>query len=312
MSDQKSFLEFEYALVPGSRKGAAKAAGATSRDLWQIPRDKIRIIPNFNPRITTTKSYKSKLREIAESMKQNGFYQSEPIEVYVAKEDGVDVYLLTDGHRRLGGYDLAVAGGAELGGLIPAVPCAEGTSLEDLTVGFVRHNNTRQELSPYELGVVCKRLVTYNWEFERIAEYLSVTQAYVESLLLLIGSDRRVRELVINEEINAGVAIEMLRKHGAKAYEVLASSLAKAKADGKKLTRSALPHVAFKKSVAKAAPTMFVTLRDVRNDPGYQSIAPDLRERLEALVIELDKLEADANANKPAKESQQEQQKLVA
>ena len=40
MNDQKSFEEFELVLVPGSRKAAAKSAGAGSRDLWQIPRDK--------------------------------------------------------------------------------------------------------------------------------------------------------------------------------------------------------------------------------------------------------------------------------
>lgn len=313
MNKQKSFLEFEIALVPGSIKAAAREAGASSRDLWQIPRSKIRTIDNFNPRTTASPSYKAKIRELANSMTLQGFYQSEPIEVYVAREGDENVFYLTDGHRRLAGYDLAISEGAKLSEMIPAVPCEKGTTLEDLTVGFVRHNNTRVDLSPYELGVVIKRLVTYNWEMPKICSHLDITSQYADSLLMLIGADRRVREMVINEQVVAATAVEALRKHGAKAYEVLQAALERAQSTGKtKVTRSALPDVAFKKSVSKAAPSMFTTLRDVRNDPGFKSIAPDLRARLEELVMTLDKLEADANADADSHEESEQAAKKVA
>lgn len=311
MNDQKSFEEFELVLVPGSRKAAAKSAGAGSRDLWQIPRDKIRIIPNFNPRMKQSPRYIKRVRVLADSMKSEGFYQSEPIEVYVARMDGEDVYMLTDGHRRLDAYDLATSEGEALGP-IPAVPCAEGTTLEDLTFGFVQHNNNREELTPYELGITVKRLVSYNVAKEAICKRLDISPSYHDALLLLVGAERRVREMVINEEVVAADAIEVLRKHGAKAFEVLQAALAKAQAVGKaRVSRSLLPHVAFKRSVEKAAPNMFATLREVRSDPAFASIEPTLREKLVAMLADLDKLEADANTN-AAEATNEAQQALVA
>ena len=68
---------------------------------------------------------------------------------------------------------------------------------------------------------------------EAICKRLDISPSYHDALLLLVGAERRVREMVINEEVVAADAIEVLRKHGAKAFEVLQAALAKAQAVGK-------------------------------------------------------------------------------
>ncbi|MDH1428450.1 hypothetical protein N5E89_08985 [Comamonas aquatica] len=40
-------------------------AGAKSRDLWQVERDHIHVLPNFNVRLTNTERYKKKIRYLA-------------------------------------------------------------------------------------------------------------------------------------------------------------------------------------------------------------------------------------------------------
>lgn len=285
---QASSEDFSAALVPGSVKKAMGEAGAGSRDLWQVDRQAIHVLENFNVRVTGSLRHAERIRALADSMKTEGFYPSKPLEGYSAKvNDQLRVYV-TDGHRRLEAYDLAVSEGTDLGRL-PMVMVAPGASMEDLTVGLARHNNLSEPLTPYELAVVCKRLSRFGWDAQAIAVRLGVTAKYVDDLLFLIASDLHLRQMVIEEEVSASVAIEALRKYGDKAYEKLAHSLAKVKAaGGGKVTRKHLPEAVLKRKITKAAPTLFNVMREVKSDPGYGHISADLRGKLDALMGELD------------------------
>lgn len=94
--------------------------------------------------------------------------------------------------------------------------------------------------------------------------------------------------MVIEEEVSASVAIEALRKYGEKAYKKLAESLSKVKAaGGTKVTRKHLPEAVFKRKVTKAAPTLFNVMREVKDDPGYEHISEELRDKLDKLMNDL-------------------------
>ncbi|KAF1003892.1 MAG: hypothetical protein GAK28_04355 [Luteibacter sp.] len=286
---QASFENFETTLVAGSVKAAMKDIGASSRDLWQVQVGDLRVIPNFNVRIKDA-AYKAHIRSLADSMKSEGYYQDKPMAGYVAKEGDTLVIYITDGHCRFEAVQLAISEGAEIE-RIPVVPAPQGTSIEDLTVGLVR-SNSGKPLEPYELAVACKRLTRFGWEQADIASRLGLSGKYVEGLLLLIGSDKDVREMVIKGEVAASTAIEALRKYGSKAFEKLQQGLRAAQAaGGERVTRKHMPEVAFKKQVSKAAPVLFNTMREVKADPGYQHISQDLRDKLDALLAELDSLE---------------------
>lgn len=232
--------------VQGSVKGATQ--GMTSADLWKCPRDRITVDPDFNVR-THDADYKAHIRAIADSIKANGYMADKPLAGYVAKaEDDSDIIILTDGHSRLAAFDLAVSEGFQADTL-PMVTKPRGTSMEDLTVALVTSNNGRP-LSPYEIGVVCKRLVGYGMETADIAKRLGYGKAYVESLLDLIAAPKAIRDLVTTGKVSATLAVETIKKHGKAASKMLADGVQEATAKGKeKVTKK---HV--EKKEAKASP----------------------------------------------------------
>jgi ParB-like chromosome segregation protein Spo0J len=285
---QTSFENFDSTLVPGSIKTAMKDIGASSRDLWQVKVSDLRAIPNFNVRIKDAE-YKAHVRALADSMKSEGFYQDKPLSGFVAKDGDAQIIYYTDGHCRYEAVQLAISEGAEIE-RVPVVVSPQGTSMEDLTVSLVR-SNSGKPLAPYELAVVCKRLSRFGWEQDEISARLGLSGKYVEGLLLLIGSSREVREMVITCQVAASMAIEALRKYGVQAYEKLQQGLNAAKAaGGDRVTRKYLPETILKKQVTKAAPVLFDTMRAVTTDPGYRHISKDLRDKLDALLSQLNSI----------------------
>lgn len=60
----------------------------------------------------------------------------------------------------------------------------------------------------------------------------------------------------------------------------------------------------FAPAVKKAAPVLYDTINEVRNDPAYASISPALREKVEALVKALDDAKAkDGEVSQPEKKA---------
>lgn len=285
-------VAFEHTLVAGSIKGAMKAAAAGSRDLWQVPLDQIRILPEFNVRIRD-EAYLGHLRNIANSIKTEGFYQHKPLEGFVAKEDDENLIYLTGGHTRFEAARIANSEGAEIE-VLPIVISSPGTSKEDLMVGLVRGNEGRP-LTPFETAIVCKRLINYGWDSRTVAERLGMTDTYVDGLLLLIGAPNEIRAMVQSGELAASTAIQSLRNNGNKAVDVLKAGAAQAKASGaKRVTAKHLPGFAFNKIVKKQAPVFYSTLKEIKADPGYQHISGTLREKLDELLAKVAEAESSS------------------
>jgi len=256
---------FNINLTPGSIKSAMKSANAPSRDLWQVPPDSIRVIENFNVRIHGP-SYAASVRTYADSMKSEGFYQHKPLAGYVAKEGDDQIIYITDGHTRLDAVKLAISEGAEITH-VPVVVSQSGVSMEDLTVALVR-GNSGQPLTPFELGIVCKRLAKYGYEIPVIAERIGVSSQYVNNLLSLMAAPIEIRNMVIEESVSATTAIEALVKYGDKATEKLLEAQGRATEAGKsKITQKHVdPDSEFKKAVKKESVEMYELLCRMHTD----------------------------------------------
>jgi ParB family transcriptional regulator, chromosome partitioning protein len=235
-------------MIAGSVKSAMGAAGAKSRDLWMIPVADLHVNPGFNVREKDA-AYQARVRNIANSIKENGFFSDRPLSVFTAKEDGQDIIYITDGHTRFDAVKLAISEGVEIE-QVPAVTAPAGTSMEDLTIKLVK-SNEGQHLAPLEIAKVCKRLVDYGMEEEVIADRLGFTSKYVSDLLSLIGAPSKVRKMVADGTVSATAAIDTLKKHGDKAASVLEEAHSNAKAAGKeKITPKQVKKAAESKGAA--------------------------------------------------------------
>lgn len=230
---------------PGNMKAAMQ--GSTKSDLYKVERQYLHIADGFNVRVHDA-DYKAHVRYLADSMKENGFMQDKPLAGYVAELDGKNVIIITDGHTRLTAYDLAVSEGMDTFPL-PVVTKPRGTSMEDLTIALVTSNSGRP-LTPYELGLVVKRLVGYGMETKDIATRIGKGKAYIEGLLDLVAAPKALREMVTSGKVSATLAVETLKKHGAKeAAKMLGQGVKAATASGKdKVTKKVVKKVAEKKS----------------------------------------------------------------
>lgn len=241
---------FSPDFVSGNTKVAMKAADAKSRDLYMVPVAELTIMSEFNTR-TKNAEYDAKVREIADSIKANGFYSHKPFAVIVVKVDGKDTIAVYDGHTRYDGLQLAISEGAAVE-RAPVVAAPAGTTLEDITVGLVTNNSGRQ-LDPMGIATVVKRLIGYGLEVSEIAKRIGFTPAYVGGLLSLVGAPKPIRDMVTAGTVSASLAVSTLRDEGEKAVAVLEKGLETAKAAGKtKVT---------KKSIVPTVPAKF------SNDP---------------------------------------------
>lgn len=231
---------------PGNVKQAM--AGSTKSDLYKVAREHLHVAEGFNVRVHDA-DYKAHIRFLADSFKENGYMQDKPLAGYVADQhDGTSAIIVTDGHSRLAAYDLAVSEGMEDFPL-PVVTKPRGTSMEDLTIALVTSNSGRP-LTPYELGLVVKRLVGYGMETKDIANRIGKGKAYIEGLLDLVAAPKALREMVTSGKVSATLAVETLKKHGAKeAAKVLGAGVKEATASGKdKVTKKVVKKVAEKKA----------------------------------------------------------------
>ena len=279
--------DFDVHLIPGSIKSAMKDAEAGSRDLWQVPPEQLHLIQNFNVRVNSEK-HQAKVREYADSMLSEGFYQDKPLAGYVAKEDGEQVIYIYDGHTRLAAVLLAISEGADIA-RVPVVVSQAGISMEDLTVSLVR-GNSGEPLAPYEMGIVCKRLVRFGMEIPVIAKRIGVTEQYVKNLLSLMAAPVEIRNMVIQDRVAASTAIDVIAKHGEKALAVLEKAESKANGAGKSRVtgKHVDPASEFKKAIREQAFEMFEILKGIANDEGsFNGLTSDLADRLARTLGEI-------------------------
>lgn len=274
----------ENDLTPGSVKAAMKAAEASSSDLCKVRPDVIKVMPNYNARIRNEK-YNQRVREIADSIKANGFYVDKPLSGFIGKdESNQDTIYLVGGHRRLEAALIAIAEGAEVPSL-PIIIKPKGTNLEDLTVDL-KIGNDGEPLTTLEQALVCQRLAAFNWESSQIGSCLGYTNQRVDELLSLAAAPKAIRDHVAADRISASLAIELISKHGAKAKEMIEKLV---NGQSKKVTAKDVPELRFKQTLKKKAEPLFEAVTKVQLDPAFVSLAPETQEAISKLIKEIQK-----------------------
>ena len=237
---------FNKDITAGNVKSAMKSVDAKSRDLYYVPITALSVMDDFNVR-SKNDEYNIAVREIADSIKANGFYPHKPFAVLVMKENGSEVLAIYDGHTRFDGLKLAISEGAAVE-RVPVVCAPQGTTLEDITVGLVTNNSGRQ-LEPMGLAIVIKRLVGYGLDNLEISKRLGFTVSYVGGLLSLIGAPKIIRDMVSEGKVSASLAVSAMRDHSENAVTVLQAGMVKANESGKaKLTAKNMPRVETKRA----------------------------------------------------------------
>lgn len=226
-------------LAAGSVEPAMKAAEAKSTKLYRVPVSAIKTIPGFNVRVQSA-DYIAHRDMIADSIRANGFDATKPLSGYVAKEGDKNVIYVTDGHTRLDAVSTINGDDSETSiDILPVLVHPADKSLTDLMVAL-HTSNTGRPLSPFELGVVVKRLMKDEGADKAvIASRLAVTPRYLDDVLLLVNGPKEVRTAVLEGTVSSTLAIQELRKDPEKAVAKITAAAAKA-APGKKVTKKDL------------------------------------------------------------------------
>ena len=282
--------DVELELVRGSVKAAS--AGHKSSDLWKMPIDEIHEIPGFNVRVRGP-AFDARVRAIADSILADGFHVNKPLAVFPMRQGDKSVFAVYDGYTRLAAAKLARSEGADIQ-VLPCVSAPEGTSREDLTVALYT-DNTGTPLAPYELALVCKRLVGYGWEIESVCTRLNISEKYAHDLLAIVAAPKPVRDLVAGDRVSLGQAVAIVRKHGDQSVKVLQEMVERAAAEGKeKATGKHQPGARYRSIVRKTAPAMADTLRGIREDGGYKALGDELRAKIDDLLCQLEQAQDGA------------------
>jgi len=229
--------KIDLALAAGKTADAVKSSGAATGKVYSVPVAAVKVIPGFNVRVNTP-DYVAHRDMIAESIRNNGYDETKPLSGYVAKEGDENVIYVTDGHTRLDAVnalnaDEDVVSTGKTIDKVPVVVRATAPSLAELTVAL-HTNNTGRPLTPFELGVVVKRLLKEDGaDKASIAKSLSITPRYVDDVLLLVNSPKVVRTAVLEGKVSSTMAIQTLRKDPEKAADKIEAAVAKATAAGK-------------------------------------------------------------------------------
>lgn len=288
------------AIAPGSIKGGMSALQAGRRDLWQVEPDKLKVIPGFNPRVENDE-YEAHVRALADSIKEEGFYQDQPLGGYAAKENGEDVVYIYSGHSRLAAVKIAIAEGAGIQH-VPVVVSAAGMSMEDLTIALLR-GNSGKPLTYYESAVVCQRLFKFGYDIDKIAKHTGFAVGVIRNRLTLMSAPLKLKMMVANGEISPTLALEMFEEYGDKVLEKLDEAVQTAKENGKdKIRKTSVPYPKkdADKRIKKSAHLLVEILKNVRQDAGYMSLTVGNREYIEKTLDDIEPKEPDVDPNQQA------------
>lgn len=188
--------------------------------LIMVPFDAIHPIKDFNIRVRTP-DYEAHIDRIAQSIKDNGFFRHMPLKVFPAKEGEQNLLYLVGGYSRYEAAKRAVANGAKLTRL-PVVATPKGATLDDLLIGLDKDNDGRP-LSAFEKGILVKRMIANENDEDEVAAGLGISKQYVNDLLQLMAAPKQLHNMVINGEVAANLAIDLIKEHGSgkKALDVL-------------------------------------------------------------------------------------------
>lgn len=232
-------------MVAGNVKDVMRSHKTGVADVYMVRLEAIRIREGFNAARNADPEHEMQVRELADSMKANGFYRHKPLVVF-ASADGF--LYPSDGHSR---YEAVLLANSEGAGIesVPVINEMKGMTEDDRIVGLITNNNGKR-LTPLGEAMVIKQLFGRGMDEKEIARRLGFKVRKVSDLLALVAAPSTIVSMVAQGEVSATEAVKALKKKDA--VVTLQDGLKKAKAEGK--TKVTAQHM-------KAAPGVTDTIR---------------------------------------------------
>lgn len=275
-------------LVRGNAKQIMGATATGRGDVYKVPPKMLRRMKDYNVRVMTEK-LKQHIRTIADSIKENGFYQDMPLSGMVVKEDGVDVIYINGGHNRHSAIELLIEEEHE----IEAVPVSivpQGTGMIDLTVRMVTGNSGLQ-LSKYEQALCLKRLLGLGVPLDSAWKKLQQrSKAAAESMLYLLESPWELQQMVIDGKVGIDLAMDYNdRLGGEKALVEIKKLFGRAQKEGfKQATRRHAEGAFVRRAIAKSVDSMYGAVRQLRANECYATLPEEVRVALDEIFKTID------------------------
>ncbi|WP_175969669.1 ParB/RepB/Spo0J family partition protein [Burkholderia sp. BCC0322] len=256
-------------LVAGNRE-VIRSVATGRPDAYMIPLGIVRIREGFNDARKADPDYPAHVREIADSMKANGWLRHKPL-VGVITPEGLAVP--SDGHSR---YEAALLANSEGAGIeqIPFMPEQKGTNEDDRIFGLILNNNGKR-LTPMGEAIVIKQLIGRGIAEKEIARRTGYSITKVQNALTLIAAPTQIRDMVSAGEVSATTAIKTIKEHGTHAVGQLQEAKETAAAAGKtRITGKHLGEPKPKKPHADTARLDFLIetgayIKQISDDPQY-------------------------------------------
>ena len=201
-------------------------------DSMKIEYGRIRVKVGFNLR-DLDDEYEAGIENLTAYIMSGGILP--PLEV-VALPDGSGVEIV-DGHRRYDALGRAIARGFPIAWV--AIIAFQGNEIDRQARIYTSNKNA--QLRPLEAARGFKRFRGAGLATAEIAAITHFSRTHVENYLVLADAERDVQELVRSCKVAADVAIEAVKRLGAKAGDFLTGKVDQAKAAGKsKVTASTI------------------------------------------------------------------------
>ncbi|CAB3779268.1 hypothetical protein LMG28688_00785 [Paraburkholderia caffeinitolerans] len=220
-------------IVPGNVKEVMRAHKTGVADVYMVKLEALRKRPGFNAAREVDPDYPLAVRELADSMKANGFFRHKPIKV-AAASDGL--LYIDDGHTRFDAANLANSEGAGIES-VPVINEMRGTTEEDRIFGLILDNNGRK-LTPLGEAMVIKQLLGRGIGEKEIARRLGYSITKIMNALTLVAAPAAIRDMVAAGEVSATTAVKTIKAEGANATGALEAAKTAAKAAGKEKVTS--------------------------------------------------------------------------
>jgi len=214
---------------PGNVRTIQTQIGAKSGEFMMVPIDDIIAPEGLNVRVQN-EAYEDRIEEVTISIMENGFYRHKPLPAMIVKEGERSVIKITGGFTRLAAAKAARDQGYKIE-KIPVVLHAPGTSDLDIQTSIFL-DNTGLPLTPWEKGVIVKRLVGGGLAEPDISKKLSVSVTYVKDLLFLHSLPMSLQDLAMNNKVPASRVIKVVKKEGQEKALDLLITPAKRKSNG--------------------------------------------------------------------------------
>ena len=182
--------------------------------------------PNDNTRDMNSEATIAHIREMANSIKDNGNENFPPITIY---QDGENIYVMAGWCRRRA-HVLAMEEGAPVKGILCLNVLRKKP--EDLALSILSSNDGLP-LTAIEKSKAVKRLQSFMWTPQEIAKRTGWSLSTVNNLIALHDAPESIIDMVKDGSVSATLAIKVVAENGDDAEGVLKDAVANAKKSGK-------------------------------------------------------------------------------